>query len=212
MQAPEIKWLPNPPKGTQICVGFDGSDSDDHTALRCETRSGRLFTPRYGPSRRPTIWNPAEWGGKIPRGEVHAAVDEIYTRWDVYRGYFDPPDWRTEIGEWAAKYGEKKVIEWPTYRIKPMHEELERFYTDLSTGGISHDGCPITATQMGNAQKVAHNNQRYVLGKPGGEHHRKIDAPMATVLAHAAACDGRADGWRTETTGKQISTAMYGFN
>lgn len=212
MPAPDVKWLPNPPRGTQICVGFDGSDSDDWTALRCETRAGRLFTPRYGPSNRPTIWRPEEWGGQIPRGEVHAAVDEVYTRWDVHRGYFDPPDWRTEIGEWASRYGEHRVIEWPTYRVKPMHEELERFVVDLNTRAITHDGCPLTATAMGNAIKVAHTHQRYVLGKPGGEHHRKIDPAMATVLAHTAACDARSEGWKPVAGARRISTSMYGFN
>ena len=73
MPAPaEMVWLPNPPRGTQITAGFDGSEYEDWTALKCVTRGGRLFTPRYGPDRRPTIWDPAEWGGQIPRAEVDA--------------------------------------------------------------------------------------------------------------------------------------------
>ncbi|WP_201791817.1 terminase [Prescottella equi] len=202
MPVRELKWLPNPERGTQVSVGFDGSDSDDFTVIRCRTRSGRLFTPRYGPVKRPTIWNPAEWGGQIPRHEVAVALDEIHDRWDVSRGYYDPPGWRTEIGEWAQKYGEKRVIEWPTYRVKFMHEELERFLVDLKEGRIKDDGCPITRVHMANAIKVAQNGQRYILGKPGGEQHRKIDAAMTSVLAHAAACDAEAGGWpeKSDTT------------
>src|SRR5690554_8158757 len=67
---------PEPPPGSQICLGFDGSDTDDWTAIRAETFDGWRFTPRYGPDRRPTIWNPADWGGQIPRAEVRAAGDD----------------------------------------------------------------------------------------------------------------------------------------
>ena len=70
----QVQWLPAPPDGTQICLGFDGSENDDWTAIQAETIDGLTFTPRYGPDKRPTIWNPAEWNEQIPRGEVHAAV------------------------------------------------------------------------------------------------------------------------------------------
>ena len=58
-------WLENPPKGTEVCLGFDGSENDDWTCIKAETREGFIFTPRYGADRRPTIWNPKTWGGRI---------------------------------------------------------------------------------------------------------------------------------------------------
>src|SRR5690606_42058461 len=67
---PDDVWLPDPPDGIYVAGGFDGSDNDDFTCIKLETREGYVFTPRYGPDRRPTIWNPAEWGGRIPRSEV----------------------------------------------------------------------------------------------------------------------------------------------
>lgn len=161
--------------------------------MRGETVDGLSFTPRYGPDRRPTIWNPAEWGGSIPRGEVAAAVDEVFDYFTVARLYADPPDWRTEIGEWALQHGEEHVIEWPTYRTTPMHAALDRFITDLTTARVTHDGCPLTAVHMANARKIARAGQRYILGKP--EQHQKIDAAMAAVLAHEAASDAREAGW-----------------
>lgn len=181
------------PDGAQVCGGFDGSDSDDWTALRLETISGHRFTPTYGPDDRPAIWNPAEWGGRIPRSEVDAAVDEVFERYRVGRLYCDPPDWRSEIGDWAARYGEGHVLEWPTYRIVPMHAALERSLTDLTTGRSTHDGCGLTSMCVGNARKLARPGQRYVLGKPA--QHQKIDPAMADVLAHEAAADARAAGW-----------------
>lgn len=196
-------WLPNPTAGTAICLGFDGSDSDDFTALRAETRDGFQFTPRYGPDRRAAIWNPAQHGGSIPRGEVHAAVDEVYTTFVVARGYFDPPDWRSEIGDWALKYGEEHVIEWPTYRITPMYGAIKRFETDLKTKRITQDGCPLTAQHMANARKVPKPGDKYILGKPA--QHQKIDAGMASILAHEAAADAHAAGWDDVVDGRMFS-------
>jgi hypothetical protein len=104
--------------GMPVCGGFDGSDVDDHTAIRLETLDGYQFTPTYpaGGELRPTIWNPAEWGGRIPRSEVHAAVDHIFRTYRVLRFYGDPPGWQSEIEAWGLEHGEDVVIEWATYR------------------------------------------------------------------------------------------------
>ncbi len=178
------------PDGAPVALGFDGSDSDDWTALRLSTADGFRFTPTYGPDGRPTIWNPAEWGGSIPRGEVHAAVDEICTRYRVVRAYCDPRDWQSEIGDWALRHGEDVFAEWATYRIAQMHDALDRAVTDLASGRTTHDDCQITATHVANARKVAKPGQRYILGKP--KPHQKIDAAMADVLASEAAADAIA--------------------
>ncbi len=187
------KWLPNPPDGSSITLGFDGSENNDWTAIQAETFDGFTFTPRYGPDSRPTIWNPAEWNGQIPRSEVHAAVDELFIRYKVQRFYCDPKDWYSEIGDWALSYGDEHVFEWPTDRIKAMYAEIKRFEIDLSTRRITHDGCPITAIHMANARKAAKAAQQYILIKPAD--HQKIDAVMARILAHTAASDAREGGW-----------------
>lgn len=193
---PERLWLPNPPDGTAVCGGFDGSENNDDTAIRLETFAGLQFTPRYGPDRRPAIWHPAEWHGQIPWDEVLVAFGEVQRRFVVSRFYCDPdPYWRSQIGLWAAQYGEKRVLEWPTNQDRRMHEALKRFLADLKNGGITDDGCPITAQHMANARKKPKPGDRYVLAKPVGADHQKIDACMSSVLAHEAACDARADGW-----------------
>lgn len=186
-------WLPPPPDGTAICLGFDGSDFDDFTALRAETLDGYQFTPRYGASGLPTIWQPKEWPDeRTPRREVDEAVREMFDRFEVARFYADPPRFETDLDEWATEHGEERVIPWETYRPRQMHDALERFVADLSEGRISHDGCPLTAAAMANARKLTRGS-RYVLSKPND--HQKIDAAMASVLAHEAAADARASGW-----------------
>ena len=194
-------WLPEPEPGTSVCLGFDGSDFDDWTALKGETRDGLIFTPRFGPDRAPTIWNPKESPDlRTPRPQVADAVRECFERYDVRRLYCDPPRFETDVDEWAQEFGEERVIQWATYRPKQMHEALERFVADLAADRIAHDGCPITTSHMANARKVPRAN-RYVVGKPND--HQKIDAVLASVLAHEAAADERAAGW-PETSGPSI--------
>ncbi|MGP7812414.1 terminase [Glutamicibacter soli] len=197
MQLTQVTWLPSPPDGTQITLGMDGSENDDWTAIRAETIDGHQFTPRYGPDKRPAVWNPAEWGGEIPRGEVDACVDELMTRFKVKRMYCDPHGWYTEIGNWSVTYGDDVVFEWNCSRISRMFEEIVRFQTDLREKRITHDGCPYAAMAFANARKIAKPGQKYILGKP--TQHQKIDVAMSSILAHTAAADAHTAGWGEET-------------
>lgn len=192
---------PAPPAGTEICLGFDGSESNDWTAIRARTLDGHRFTPTYGPDNRPTFWNPAEWNGSIPRGEVNTAVDHLATHYRVIRAYCDPRDWQSEIGDWSLKYGETVFLEWATYRIVAMHAALTRAVNDLISGRSTHDDCPVTAQHVANARKLSKPGDRYILGKPTD--HQKIDLAMADVLAWEAGEDARLDGWGSKkATGK----------
>jgi hypothetical protein len=182
------------PDGTTVVAGFDGSDVDDHTALRLETLDGYQFTPTFGPDELPTIWDPADYGGQVPRLEVDAAVDEVFARYNVVRFYADPPYWESEVDTWAEKYGEKRVIRWYTYRVVQMHAAAERLLTDVNKADspFRHDGCPITAVHVRNARKAARTGGRYVLGKASPA--QKIDAAIPSILAHEAAGDAVAAG------------------
>lgn len=175
------------PDGARVCLGFDGSEHSDWTALRAETFDGHRFTPTYGPDRRPTVWDPAAWGGDIPRAEVDAAVDEVCHRYRVARAYCDPRGWQSEIEDWAARFGSEVFVEWATYRPVQMHAALDRAVVDMVSGRSTHDTCPTTATHVANARKVAKPGDRYILGKP--TEHQKIDMAMADVLAHEATAD-----------------------
>lgn len=185
------------PNGAKVALGFDGSDSNDHTGIRLVTEDGHRFTPTYGPDQRPTWWDPSQWGGSIPRGEVSAAVDELCRRYRVKRAYCDPRDWQSEIGEWSLKYGEEVFLEWATYRITQMHNSLNRSITDLKSSRVTHDSCPITNSHMANARKIAKPGDRYILAKPND--HQKIDMAMADTLAQEAWADLTVDrGWEEE--------------
>ena len=184
-------------------MAFDGSEVSDFTVIKAETREGFIFTPRWlSGTGGGTIWNPADFGGRVPKAHVLEAARDLFGRFDVERSYWDPPYWATEIDELAAELGEDKVIKWPTYRPLPMHAATERFLADLNSGRITHDGCPITNSHMANARMSARKDMRYMLDKPDAA--RKIDAAVTSVLVHEAAADARAAGWGTKQDSKLI--------
>jgi hypothetical protein len=185
---------------TQVVLGMDGSDTDDWTAIRAETQDGYQFTPTFGPDRLPTIWNPADYGGQVPRLEVAAALEELFERFRVVRFYADPPYWETEIDEAAARWGDQVVLRFATFRIVQMHAACERLLTDVvkQDSGFTHDGCDITLDHVGNARKAPRPGQRYVLVKPSQP--QKIDACVSSILTHEAACDATAaELWQPDT-------------
>lgn len=186
---------------TRVVLGFDGSDMDDWTAIRAETMDGYQFTPLYGANDEPTIWNPADFGGQVPRAEVRAAMDQLMNRYEVVRLYADPPYWDTEVDEWVDLYGEERVIRWYTRRMVQMHAAAERLKTDVvkrNTGGgsraaaFTHDGCELTQSHVENTRQAERPSGLYVLRKASPA--QKIDACVASVLAHEALGDVIAAG------------------
>lgn len=185
------------PDGTAVSGGFDGSRSGDWTALRLETIDGHRFTPTYGPDSRPTVWKPDEWPeGRIPRGEVNAAVGEVFRRYEVQRLYVDPRHWETQADAWASEYGDDHVIQWPTNSISRMFPALVRYREDLAEKLTTHSPDETFKTNALAARKVAKPGDKFILGKPA--EHMKIDVLMADVLAHEAASDARAAGWESD--------------
>jgi hypothetical protein len=199
---------------TAVAMGMDLSNNNDWTGIRLETRDLYQFTPTYdvGGDKRLTVWDPANFGGFIPRGEVRAAVDFIASEFRIVRAYIDPAgsamgaidesalndddSWRTELAEWAAKYGAKVFIPWQTNSITAMHKSLEQFRSAIRNpdSRFTHDGDTVTRTHVTNAVMIAKTMQRYVLGKPHGADHQKIDQAMSSDLAHEAAMDALKDG------------------
>ena len=177
----------------RVCLGFDGSDVDDWSGFRVETMDGYQFTPTYA-GGRPAVWNPADYGGQVPRLEVKAALGEIMAALQVVRFYFDPPYWETEGDEWIDTYGEKRVIPWYTRRIVQMHAAAERLRTDVTKkdATFTHDGCGVTQAHVQNTRTAIRPGGKYVLIKASDA--QKIDMTVSSVLVHEAVGDCVAAG------------------
>lgn len=123
-------------------------------------------------------------------------------------GFRDETSWETEGETWDQKYGPKVFIPWQmsgNSRVEAVYQAARRFEADLESGLITHDGCPITTTHMGNIRRIAKSADRYGLAKPSQT--QKIDAGITSLLAHEAASDARAAGWLEE---KPDEYAYYG--
>jgi hypothetical protein len=193
------------PDGTAVVLGFDGSDVNDWSGLRAETRDGHQFTPQFAVSCRPMVWNPADFRGQVPRLEVRAAVAELMSRYQVVRMYADPWFWPTEIDEWAEIYGDKVVISWPTNKINRMHFAAQRLATDVQKvdTAFTHDGCETTAVHIRNARKSPRGINQYVLEKPSDQ--QKIDMAIVSILCHEAAGDvTQAELWPKPKTRRKV--------
>lgn len=207
----ELAVVREVPEGTPICIGFDGSDTDDWTAIRAETADGFQFTPRF-PDGKPMIWDPAQHGGYTPRGEIKAAIAHLFAKYKVELMYADPYLFQSEIDEWAAEHGEKVVLRWATNRPRQMADALERFRTDVLSKSFFHDTCPITSRHIENSH-ADRKPQGVLIRKDRKLSKNKIDAVMSSALAHEAAFVAKSKGWGTTKRKKltRIRGRAYGY-
>jgi len=173
--------------GEAIAIGFDGSRFGDATAIVGCRLSDALLQP-LGVWEAPR--GAPDW--EVPAGAVDAALAQVMNGYRVARGYFDPPLWQSEVDGWAREYGDLAVMRYPTNRARMMGA-VERFRTDLVAGRIPHNGDPVLARHVLNAQ-TREARGGYWLSKNYDGSPDKIDAAVAAVLAYEARCDAIADG------------------
>lgn len=100
-----------PREGEAITVGFDGSESDDHTVLMGCRENGDLFTiGAWAPRPGDLFW----------RDEVNQAVDWTFENFRVVRFYGDPPYWISEMAQWARDHGTPPITEFWTNQDTKM--------------------------------------------------------------------------------------------
>jgi phage terminase large subunit-like protein len=174
--------------GERITLGFDGARVGDSTALvACRVDDGLIEPLR--------VWEAPDdvVGWEVPADEVDNAVADAHERYRVIRGYYDPPLWRSEIEDWARRFGDKAVRKFETSKSRMMGA-VERFRTDVATRKLKQTGDTTLTAHVLNAQTREARGGGYWLTKdrPGSNH--KIDAAVAAVLAYEARADALAAG------------------
>jgi phage terminase large subunit-like protein len=169
-----------PSAGTAVWLGFDGSWSQDSTALVGCTADRHLFVVGVWerPAHAPTDW-------RVPRAEVEAAVHRAFATWHVAELAADPSYWEREIEEWALAYGPQRVVAYPPTRQR-MAAAVASLYGALTSGAVTHDGNPTLARHVANADAVP-TAWGDVVSKEHKDSPRKIDAAIAALVAHARA-------------------------
>ncbi|MEO5875510.1 MAG: hypothetical protein ABIS86_16970 [Streptosporangiaceae bacterium] len=175
-----------PGQGERIGLGFDGSISNDATALiGCGLVGGKPHVFEIATWVRPE--GVSEW--RIPRAEVREAVAEAFAFWDVGLMLNDPAKWQTEIDEWAAEHGEEVVVVFDTNVPTRMARACDRWLVAIKEGAYSHDAADVHSAHVlaMHRRKVRLRDDdddgrtKFVFVK--GPDKAKIDAGIAGVLA-----------------------------
>jgi phage terminase large subunit-like protein len=173
-------------EGEAITMAFDGSYSNDSTALVGCTLDGHVFV--IGVWEKPE--GDEEW--KVPRAAVEVAVKKAFERWNVREFACDPPGWHREIEEWMETYSSPPVLEYPMSVRKMMSAACSRFYTAVVTGKLTHDGDGALARHLANAVVKETVDGAYITKERLSSPH-KIDLAVAAVVAYDRAM--RLDEW-----------------
>jgi hypothetical protein len=185
--------------GTLIAVGFDGSLTRDSTVLRGCTREGHLFTLGFWEAPLDSQGRPAkDW--QVDERAVDATIDEVYGRFRVVRGYFDPAWWGGWVATWAGRHGDDRVTAIWTNQESRMARWVRAVVHAIIQRELTQDGDPRAARHWANAHKRPTNardeqgQKLWLLSKDQPNSPRKIDATMADTMAWAARNDALAAG------------------
>jgi hypothetical protein len=202
-------------KGATVVLSFDGSrgTTDPH---RSPDHAGLVATEiTTGFQQKLGHWDPATYEDRrIPRNDVSIAVDDAFTTYNVWRMYADPPDWDPEIAEWQSKYGADKVIEWFTWRERPIGYACANYAKAITAGEVTHDGDPVFAAHIGHAHKRPVNardndgNRLWTIQKERDGSQLKIDLAMCGVLGWEARNDAVAAGALTTAPSESAYAGM----
>jgi hypothetical protein len=191
--------------GEEIALFFDGSKSDDATALvGCRISDGQLFTLGLW-QRPPKRERSKDFDWVAPRAEVNLRVRHIMKTYRVL-GFFGDPShtredgtldrfWTPMIDEWHRDFGSGLIV-WArpnkhavSFDMANSSDEGAKFVAaaeqmaeDIENGDLTHDGNPELARHVKNAKRFP-TRHGVSLMKDGPESPRKIDLAVCAVGA-----------------------------
>lgn len=193
--------LPPLQDGDLVTLGFDGSLTDDATALvavRVEDEAPFLLAVWEKPE------GPKGQGWEVPKSEVRDLVAWAFGHLDVVAFFSDVAYWETDIDAWRDEYGERLLVKATTRHAVGWDmrgnqaetvratEALHRAITDGLTPWRAHDvvrgdlsGSEILTRHLLNARRRP-NRWGVSFGKATRESPLKIDALAAYLLARMA--------------------------
>jgi len=175
-------------EGDLISLGFDGSLTDDHSALiGCRISDGYVFT--LG------VWDPEKTGNEAPREAIDGAVRQAFDRYDVVAFFSDLHPWESYVDAWSRDLGKdlcaaastKHRVAWDMRaRQKEFTlEGAERVHNEITERVFKHDGDARVRQHVHNARRRP-NAWGTSFGKEHRESRRKVDSLAALILARLA--------------------------
>jgi phage terminase large subunit-like protein len=166
-------------KADPIVLGFDGSFSNDSTAIvACRISDKALFV--LGHWER-GIDESLTW--RVPVEEVEAAMTGICLSHEVKEIVCDPFRWQRSMEVWQQMG--LPVVEFPQTpgRMVPATAAM---YDAVVNGNLKHDGDPRLARHAGNATPYYSRNGLMVK-KEAKQSLKRIDLFVAAIMAHSRA-------------------------
>ena len=178
--------------GDKVTLGFDGSKTNDWTALvACRVDDAMLFPIR--------IWNPDKFHNhEVPRDQVDAMVHSAFERYNVVAFRADVKEFEAYVDQWAQKwYKQLKVKASPANAVafdmrgnqKRFALDCERFEDAVFEREVYHNGDPVLRQHVLNAKRHPTNYDAIAIRKASKDSSRKIDAAVSSVLAFGARHD-----------------------
>jgi hypothetical protein len=181
--APEVV----PAAGDQITLGFDGSKTDDHTALiGCLVDLDHVFQIH--------VWEPDAATGEVDRVDIDRVVRQTFETFDVVGFFSDLHPWESYVDRWAEELGGrlcvKSTVKQPVAfdmrsRTAEFTAACESFHDAVVEEDVSHCGSERMRRHFHNARR-APNRWGISIRKEHRESARKIDSVPAAILARLA--------------------------
>lgn len=196
--------------GDEIVMFFDGSKSDDATAVAACRMSDGLVSA-LGVWQKPANWPAPNTPGfvpyRVPRDEVHGVVENAFSRFRVLAFFADPGSgqddddgemyWDAHIDLWGQTWGSKlalrSVMSGPkAHAVRwdmrdPRNQEtfteaVKRTHADVLERTLIHDGHKVLRTHVINSRRRT-NRWGITIGKEHRESARKIDLAVCAIGA-----------------------------
>jgi hypothetical protein len=178
------------PSDAEVTLGFDGSKSDDDSALvGCLVDSDHLFELE--------VWSPDPQTGEVDRASIDRAVRAAFERYDVVGFYSDLHPFESYVDLWAEELGDDLVVKatqrqpvaWDIRaRNQAFTAACERLHDAVVERAVTHCGSARMRQHFHNAKRAS-NKWGVSVRKEHRESARKIDAVPAAVLARLARQD-----------------------
>lgn len=172
-------------RGERITLGFDGSKSNDWTALvACRVSDGCLFVIK--------VWDPAKYNGEIPREDVDTVVRNTIDKYDVVGFRADIREFEAYVDLWGQLCRKKvKVNASPNNPVafdmrsnqKKFALDCERFYDAVVEREVFHDNNAVLRQHVLNAKIHPTIYDANSIRKASKDSKKKIDAAVCAVLA-----------------------------
>ena len=165
------------PGSVPIVLSFDGSFSDDATAIVGATIEAEPHVMVLGIWEKP----PMQPTWRVPLEDVKQRVIELIDTWHPVEFAVDPSFWKDVLLEIERERPRQLILEVPQRNARSV-PATQLFFQLVTSGRLTHDGNPALARHIGNA-KLVQTPSGGVIRKETKGSAKKIDLAVAALMA-----------------------------